>query len=67
MDETEYLLSAAVNAERLLRAVRQLEAADLQRKYVRKRRARMRKIGIPFKGFEAPEPGELDAEDPENG
>lgn len=43
-------------------------ARELQREYVKRRRAWCRKINWPLAGFEAePPPGELDAEDPENG
>lgn len=44
------------------------EADKLQRAYLRKRRAWMRKIHWPYAGHEAePDPGELDLDDPENG
>lgn len=45
-----------------------VEAEKLQRKYVNRRRRWGRQIGRPYENFEAePPPGELDAEDPENG
>ena len=44
------------------------EAEDLQRRYHRQRVRWMRSIGIPVSAeWDDPDPGELDAEDPELG
>lgn len=44
------------------------QADKLHRRYVRARRKWAREIGYPIKGHETePPPGEVDAEDPENG
>jgi hypothetical protein len=64
----EHLLLDVQRAEWGVEDVTPDEAEKLQRKYVNRRRRWARAIGRPLVGYEAePPPGELDAEDPENG
>lgn len=68
MTDTDYLLSAPANAERLMEAVVELDAAALQRAYRAKRMRWARKIGRPYADdLQDLDPGVLDIADETEG